>query len=855
VTRYLFIIVLAAAACGEAGPPTGFGVDLTISLTPAARARVQAVKIQVSGAETFDVPALPISVFPGGTARIRYVPGVQSGTLRFAATGLGSGTAGVAYGASEPVALVKGKAVFASIIVDTASPADMALSDSSTADMLSGDASPGVAVLSANQATYDFGTVPVNTPSPAAILTVTNTGASVTSPLQPATLTGPSASVYKIQSDNCAQRTLAPNASCTVSVVLESTVVGTPAATLNVSATLGGTAMITVSGTVVRPGAINLSVTPSTSPVAILPKGIVTLTVTITNNGGAATGAITWGFSGDASGDYTVATGTCSQAQILAVSASCVLTVQFAPRIPGPRNATLTVAATPGGPGVLELTGTALTPAAVSFTQATYSAPTPVRVGSNAIIALTLENSGTAPSASLPSTIQTTGNTDFVYETGGTCVLGSPLAGSSSCTIYVKFQPSSYGAKSDSLAINVGGTISASLSGTGEQTFILAVINAGATGTDEITSSPASVACGTSLSNCTVSYTVTTTAPSVSLAPTVDAHSRFVGFSGDCSGPTCSLSITKDTRVIATWQATFVASVTVVGNGTVSSTSSPAFNCTSGTCSLTFDTGTTIGLSANASAPDLFSGWNGACSGSAACNLTSAAPSVTATFACPSVGSTAYVDHTNGVDDTSHGGAAGNCAFKTLAYALANTSGNISLLSTDTFPGGVAGEPNSYTLNGTQGLTCNGATFKYQGTLNELIVLNGTANRLYLCTLDGSSRAGNLGLKIANSGSGPGHSIIGNYIHDWNFGVSLLSGVVGVNIQSNNFLSNLIGVHFTGSNGATLINNNLDDPSTGVDVSCDGFGGPDPNVTGSGNYHDTSDFSITCSGCQNCSSF
>ena len=75
-------------------------------------------------------------------------------------------------------------------------------------------------------------------------------------------------------------------------------------------------------------------------------------------------------------------------------------------------------------------------------------------------------------------------------------------------------------------------------------------------------------------------------------------------------------------------------SVTVTGTGTGTVTSTPAgINCPT-TCSATFPQNSQVTLTETPGTSGAFSGWSGACTGTAACSVTlSAADSVTATFA------------------------------------------------------------------------------------------------------------------------------------------------------------------------------------------------------------------------------
>lgn len=147
-------------------------------------------------------------------------------------------------------------------------------------------------------------------------------------------------------------------------------------------------------------------------------------------------------------------------------------------------------------------------------------------------------------------------------------------------------------------------------------------------GSGTVSSTPAGIACGT---DCTEAYAIDT---SVTLTAQPAAGQIFTGWSGDCTGSAgCTLSMSQDRNVAATFQATpsYALSVTRSGSGTVAST--PAgINC--GTdCSESYPSGTDVSLTATPATGYAFSGWSGACTGTGVCNLTmAAAKSVTATF-------------------------------------------------------------------------------------------------------------------------------------------------------------------------------------------------------------------------------
>jgi phospholipase C len=155
---------------------------------------------------------------------------------------------------------------------------------------------------------------------------------------------------------------------------------------------------------------------------------------------------------------------------------------------------------------------------------------------------------------------------------------------------------------------------------------ITVAITGGGTGTT-VTSSPAGINCPTT---CSAVFPQNT---KVTLNET-PGSTFFVGWGGACSGATCSLTVTGAESVTAAFGAGDALSVTIAGAGSGTVTSSPAGIACPGTCSATFPPNTPVTLTETPAASNVFSGWSGACTGTAACSLTlSSANSVTATFA------------------------------------------------------------------------------------------------------------------------------------------------------------------------------------------------------------------------------
>jgi phospholipase C len=149
------------------------------------------------------------------------------------------------------------------------------------------------------------------------------------------------------------------------------------------------------------------------------------------------------------------------------------------------------------------------------------------------------------------------------------------------------------------------------------------------TGTGTVVSSPAGINCP---STCTANFASGT---SVTLTATAGSGFSFGGFGGACSGSVCTILLSGNQSVSATFVAASPARLTVSVSGSGTVTSAPAgIDCPT-TCSASFNDGTNVTLSATPAAGSTFSGFSGACTG-LSCQLTVSggqSQSVTATFA------------------------------------------------------------------------------------------------------------------------------------------------------------------------------------------------------------------------------
>ena len=153
-------------------------------------------------------------------------------------------------------------------------------------------------------------------------------------------------------------------------------------------------------------------------------------------------------------------------------------------------------------------------------------------------------------------------------------------------------------------------------------------VSAGGTGSGSVTSTPPGISCG---ATCAVAF-----APNISVALTAQpaTGSTFGGWGGACSGMGgCTLTTSTARAVSATFTRNrYTLAVASAGTGSGTVTSAPAGITCGATCAAAFDHGASVTLSAAPATGSSFTGWSGACSGSACTVSMTAARNVTATF-------------------------------------------------------------------------------------------------------------------------------------------------------------------------------------------------------------------------------
>jgi hypothetical protein len=258
--------------------------------------------------------------------------------------------------------------------------------------------------------------------------------------------------------------TLAPGASCTVSVKFTPTLVGTRSGAVTINDnTVAGVETVTLTGT----GAAALVPAATLNPTTLafgnqqINTSSTAQTITITSSGTASLVINSIAVSGDYS-----QTNTCGTLPLsLAPATSCAVSVTFKPTATGSRPGTLIITDnTTAGTETAPLTGTGTAPAAtLNPTSLTFSSQALGTTSSPQTITIT--SSGTA--SLVISAIGVSGD----YKQSNTCgTLPKTLAPLATCAVAVNFAPTANGTRTGTLTINDNtaiGVESASLTGTG----------------------------------------------------------------------------------------------------------------------------------------------------------------------------------------------------------------------------------------------------------------------------------------------------------------------------------------------------------------------------------------------------
>lgn len=213
---------------------------------------------------------------------------------------------------------------------------------------------PSAPSLSLSALSPDFGPIPVGGRSEPLGFSVANRGEAASGVLS-IVIQGPNATEFRLQHDQCSGQSVQEASDCTLQVELRPVTAGPKQATLTVLDPRGPDPSSALAGTGVDAG---LGITPATHAFAATAVGAQSApqTLVVRNAGVAPTGMIQTAVAGAQAAEFVVTRDTCD-GQALALNASCVIDVRFAPAAAGTRLATVTVSASPGGTAGTQLTG------------------------------------------------------------------------------------------------------------------------------------------------------------------------------------------------------------------------------------------------------------------------------------------------------------------------------------------------------------------------------------------------------------------------------------------------------------------------------------------------------------------
>jgi len=189
-----------------------------------------------------------------------------------------------------------------------------------------------------------------------------------------------------------------------------------------------------------------------------------TMAVTISNSGTATTGPIAASLTGTSAAQFAIVGNTCAS---LAPTASCVVTLRYSPTVRGLASASLAVTAAPGGAANVALSGNGLAPALLTITPPSRFFGSQPITSPGTPFNFIVTNNGDVPTG-LPSAPVITGVDAAEFDlVGHTC--SAALAPGASCSIGVRFSPSTTGTMTANLVMNAlpGGSVNATLTGTG----------------------------------------------------------------------------------------------------------------------------------------------------------------------------------------------------------------------------------------------------------------------------------------------------------------------------------------------------------------------------------------------------
>ncbi|MGB6726774.1 MAG: choice-of-anchor D domain-containing protein, partial [Terracidiphilus sp.] len=332
----------------------------------------------------------------------------------------------------------------------------------------------GVPPTTLSATTLPFGDVVINETSVIRSFTLKNNQLTA---LGIASITPPAGGYAVVPATTCGS-SLADGATCTISLTLTPTALGTiaagkltiattsPSLSLTVALTGTGVPPTTVSATSVNFGYVVVQETSTTHNITVRNNQLVPLNFTSMP---AVTGS-----------EFAIVTPTspaipCTSSTPLAPSATCTipltLTSSAAPGGLGSQTSALTIVTDGGGTQTVALTGWGILPVTVS--KAALNFATTLVGNTSAALTLIVKNQQDKVLHITPFPISGTNPGDFAWTSTGATACGSSIAASSSCTVSVTFTPLASGPRLATLDITDDSSTSphlVTLSGDGNAT-------------------------------------------------------------------------------------------------------------------------------------------------------------------------------------------------------------------------------------------------------------------------------------------------------------------------------------------------------------------------------------------------
>ncbi len=404
---------------------------------------------------------------------------------------------------------------------------------------------------------HNFGTLVVGAPNPTFSFDVTNYAPVTTGTLSVA-FTGVDASSFS-RTTTCT--TLAPGASCKVDVTMATTTGGTKSAFLEVRGMPGGVATASLSGKLLTPAALSMTVAPDALFGDVVVNDTADRTFVVTNTGTQPSGPLAISLG---AGDFTVLTGLTgdcvSGVTSLTVNATCNVRVRFKPTAPGTKTATLGVSASPGGSADATLTGTGLTPGQLASDATSHEFDAmEVQFLSATTFTWTVTNTGQA-NTGVPSLSNNNGSVFMVVS--NSC--NAKLTPGATCSITTKFRPLAGGVDNGNLTLTAspGGSVSLALKGEG-----LWRLTVTTTGTGTV--SAPGITCGTGGTTCSALFAQSSVV-TLNARPANGSGFQFASWNNSCVGSVndCTITMTGVRSTTATFtpvtsNIAFVSSVNV----------------------------------------------------------------------------------------------------------------------------------------------------------------------------------------------------------------------------------------------------------------------------------------------------